>query len=306
MLKKILSLATIAVLAYACDKVEAPYVVFDNNNGATITYFGADSVQINNKLFVFNTVAQPVFKKVLMEEFTGHACGNCPTAGVYLNQTLQPQYGDSLVVISIHAGSFAEPTSSLPNQPAGSFQSDHRCQTGNDWFAKFNVSFFPSGMVDQKGYPSSHLKPYASWNANIQNRLALSPLYQISMQTAYDSVSRSASVAVQTKSLTSANDTLKLQVVLTEDSIIDWQEWYGHTPEYVPDFAHRHLLRGALNNSIGEVIYNGTIVSGDKCLRGYSYTLKPSWNAGHCHAVAFIADALTEEVLQVEEIKIIQ
>ena len=61
-----------------------------------------------------------------------------------------------------------------------------------------------------------------------------------------------------------------------------------------------------MNNSIGDVIYKGIIEPGDKRLRGYSYTLKPTWDAKHCHVVAFISDALTEEVLQVEEIGLVE
>lgn len=304
MIKKITFMVLTLAVVYGCDKVEPPYLESQNSNDAVIQYFGDDSVEIDNRLFVFFPSIEPVYKKVLMEEFTGHSCGNCPPAGIYLNQTLQPQYGDSLVVISIHAGSFAEPTTSLPNQPAGSFQSDHRCATGNDWFTKFNVSFFPSGMVDQKGYPNSHLKPSASWNSNIQSRLALSPQFQLRLQSEYDSVARNVYVAVQAKSLINANDTLKLQLALTEDSVTDWQEWYGNTPEYVPDFNHRHMLRGSITSSIGEVIYQGAISAGDKRLRGYSFTLKPGWNSAQCHLVAFISDAVTEEVLQVEEIKV--
>ena len=43
---------------------------------------------------------------VLLEEFTGQNCSNCPTAHRTI-EALQEQYGASLVSVSIHAGSFA-------------------------------------------------------------------------------------------------------------------------------------------------------------------------------------------------------
>jgi hypothetical protein len=50
-----------------------------------------------------------VVKKVLVEDYTGHTCGNCPAAARMLNDTIKPLYGDRLIVLGIHAGYFAEP-----------------------------------------------------------------------------------------------------------------------------------------------------------------------------------------------------
>ena len=49
-------------------------------------------------------------RKVLVEEFTGVRCVNCP-AGASELDNLRGIYGDRLVVVSVHAGEFSPPFS---------------------------------------------------------------------------------------------------------------------------------------------------------------------------------------------------
>jgi hypothetical protein len=93
----------------------------------------------------------------------------------------------------------------------------------------------------------------------------------------------------------------KLQVVITEDSITDWQQWYNHSPEYVSDYMHRHVLRDGLNTTWGEQVVTTSVSSGTVISKNYSYTINNAWNADHCNIVAFLYNAATYEVIQVEE-----
>ena len=45
-------------------------------------------------------------KKILLEDYTGHKCGNCPRAAEKAEE-LKEIYGDQLIPIAIHAGFFA-------------------------------------------------------------------------------------------------------------------------------------------------------------------------------------------------------
>ena len=44
-------------------------------------------------------------RAVLLEEFTGQMCTNCPEAQRRIS-SMKEQYGDQLVVVGIHAGNF--------------------------------------------------------------------------------------------------------------------------------------------------------------------------------------------------------
>jgi hypothetical protein len=315
-----ISIVFLIALLVACDKVEPPYIesggsgVTDNKgdttiilNGDTFSYFSADTLVINGYPFDFTGNNFVPYRKVLMEEWTGFKCGNCPPAGNYLNYTLLPQFGDTLVAIGLHAGQFAEPGAfGLPSPPAGSFLTDYRTTTGDFLYTYFGSPYNPSGMIDRVGYPTGYIKNKAVWLSTITNRKNLLVQHKIDLRAHYDALTRKVSVAVQTDLLAASSDTLKLQVVLTEDSVIDWQYWDGNNPVFVPDFAHRHVLRTSLNGNLGEVVYNGTFPSGEKRLRGYTYSLSPAWSDQHCHVVAYLANKRTEEVYQVEEVKVVE
>ncbi|MFA5783227.1 MAG: hypothetical protein WC868_13255, partial [Bacteroidales bacterium] len=90
-----------SIFLFSCDKINPPYIenTTNNNTGDTV-------------------------KKVLLEEFTGHQCPNCPQ-GAIIAQQLKAIYGEKLILISIHAGDFAEPGT-------GEFAYDFRSSTGND------------------------------------------------------------------------------------------------------------------------------------------------------------------------------
>jgi hypothetical protein len=292
--------ALLLMTTYGCDKVEPPYI----ENPPVDTYFiFPDVAVIYGDTLTFGPDTSAAVKKVLLEDYTGHTCGNCPVAGQYIVNTLVPANPGRLVVMGVHAGDFAKPTNSQPNQPAGSFQTDFRCQTGDEWNTKFGVNFNPCGMVDRTGYPDqSHLLPYLAWSSVIQNQLSQPVAAKVRILAHHDVQSGSVHIAVQTSAVQALSRELKLQVVVTEDSVIDWQTWYGHTPEYEPSYVHRHVLRGAANGDFGETVYSGAVDAGTKTLHGYSFVVGPEIDIRHVSVVAFLYDAVTEEVVQAEEL----
>ncbi|CAN5390508.1 hypothetical protein BH11BAC1_BH11BAC1_13880 [soil metagenome] len=132
----------------------------------------------------------------------------------------------------------------------------------------------------------------------------MSPKARIRIQTTYTDSQKKLRACIETKFLEDLTGDYKLSVVLTEDSIIDWQVWYGHNPELVPDYFHHHMLRTALNTSFGVNVASGATPINTTVVSGYTIELDPSWNPDHCAVVAFVYNATTREVLQVEEMKI--
>lgn len=310
--KFIMLLATGMFLFVACDKVEGP---FRENAAASkgITYLSDADVVIDGDTFSFPAENSNSPRKVLAEDYTGILCGNCPYAGIRLNDTIKPAYGDRLVVISVHAGFFADP---CPNgfacpgsQPAGALTTDFRTTVGNDWdnfFGNSNAGN-PNALIDRVGFlAGTHIKTPSTWANTIQSRSNVAPNFALRMQSSYDPLSRNVKVAIQSRSLGIQEGIFRIQVVLTEDSVIDWQEWYPPvTPAYDPHFNHRYVLRDAVNSSFGEVLSNSGFTNGQLALRAYTANLKSAWNPANCRLVAFVYDATTYEVKQVEEIKII-
>ena len=294
-----------AVAIYSCDKVEGP----TREEDKTGVVIGENAVVVDGDTLAFDSVAYSAQKHVLAEDYTGHLCGTCPPAGITLNDSLKSQFGEQLVVISIHAGNFADvcPTAlDCPSAaPSGAFTMDFRCSVGNAWNTKFGITANPIGMIDRIGYPSSHKKVYTLWKSAIQSELAVAPSLKMRVKSSYDAASRKVRAAIQGELVQNYNGTLKLQMVIVEDSIVDWQQWYAHSPQLVPDYVHHDVLRQSLNGDFGDSLLSATpITSGTKFIKGYYNTLDAAWNADKCHVVAFIYDADTYQVIEAIDSKI--
>ena len=274
----------------ACDKITAPY-----RDEVVVTDFCTTGIEDS-----------VIHRKVLMEDYTGHLCGRCPAGGIFLNDSLKALYNHCLVVISVHAGFFATLCPSglaCPGgQPGGSFTTDFNTVAGTEWYNFFNMTSNPNALINRIDYPAgTHSKSVGAWASTLSSQLSTKADAKITVENTYNNTNRSVRINVKTNFLSGVTGNYKLQVVLTEDSIIDWQAWYLHTPLYVPDYTHRHVLRAAINSSWGELIASGPVSAGDAVTKTYDYTLQNNWNADHCNVVAFVYNDLTKEVLQVEE-----
>lgn len=297
--KFLLPLLFFAMIQMACDKVENTREVTDK--GTTLS---DNAVIIDGDTLTVTEDPSSVNKHVLLEEFTGHLCGTCPPAAIVLD-SLKSQFGPQLVTIGIHSGQFADtcPTAlDCPSSaPSGAFQTNFRSQAGDAWTTAFGITANPLGMIDRIGFPSSHKKTYSTWRTNIQNELALPSVAKINISAFYNAASGKAKAAVKTELIQPTADTLVLQIALVEDSIVNWQQWYGHSPQYVPDYIHHDVLRAAFNGTTGEAFRPD---SANSMIVGYSIPLSSRWNPGKCKVIAFLYKKSNYTVVQVAETKL--
>jgi hypothetical protein len=281
------------VVLQSCDKVDGPFREAQNIDTSCS----------------FTPLPGGAFRKVLVEEFTGHLCGNCPPASIYLSDTLKPEFQDSLIVVVIHAGQFAGTCPISPGCPSGlpdgAFSADFSTSAGDQWNADYNtLNVYPIAMVNRIGFPGSHLKGKSQWKNLIKNQLLTLATARLRIANTFDESTRRLRTCIESKFLTSHNDTIKLQVVLTEDSIIDWQVWYGNAPEDIPDYTFHHLMRASINSAQGTVLVEGGVNADSTIVNGFYYDIPTSWNAAQCHVVAYLYKSNTREVVQAEEMKI--
>ena len=140
MISIISSIIILAFLATSCDEIGAPY---------TKNASERDTL---------------VLRKILLEDYTGARCGNCPKAHDVI-KTLKGLYNDTLIVMAIHATSFATPDPSHPY--------DFRTAVG----ATFNTDFgmgsigYPIGMINRMKYKQNQAIEYADWKTFIADSL---------------------------------------------------------------------------------------------------------------------------------------
>lgn len=235
-------------------------------------------------------------KKVLIEDYTGHKCPNCPEAAVIANN-IKTLYGEKVIVIAVHAGYFAQPSPTLPE--------NFTTAPGDAWDTFFGNSNAgnPNGLINRKGYPNSHILQRGEWAGKVSSVLSEIPELELSITKSYNQTDKKVSGQVKAKFLKTIKKKLKLQIIITEDSIVAPQINAG---TLVLDYVHRHVMRTSVNGIWGSTLTDGasyTFIDAELS-QGFQYTLDPTWDDKHCSLVVFVYDDVSKEILQAEEIHI--
>jgi|GEM_PF-3336549 len=105
--------------------------------------------------------------KVILEEFTGHICVNCPEATI-LAHDLKESFGEQLILLSIHAGDLAV----VGDAP---FDTDYTTEAGNAIYNYYAPVGVPTGMVSRSDYQGSTVLFKDSWEPAINASLEMAP-----------------------------------------------------------------------------------------------------------------------------------
>jgi hypothetical protein len=273
-----LILPVFVVLAFAsCDKVEGPYKKNTTGGG------GNDTTLV---------------RKVFVEDYTGHKCGNCPRASKALYD-LKAIYGDRLIIMAVHAGTFATVF------PVGApfYTYDFRTPVGNELDTDFGISTAgnPNGMVNRRQVNGSYIVSSTQWADEVATVLSSTDPVpaSITIGTTYNSVTRELQADINTKFFEDLSGTYRLSVYMLEDSIVNWQKDYDVTPNDVPDYVHLEVLRGSMNGTYGDVV--ASTAAGSESNFTFNATLGTDWNENKMYVVAFLHNDATKEIIQVEQ-----
>ena len=230
-------------------------------------------------------------QKILVEDFTGHKCGNCPPAHEEL-ASLQNVYGAQVIPMAIHFGYYAETDNN--------YTTDFTTSAGTSIGNYFNVVSTPKGMVNRTGDEGSKLLSSSAWDAAISQLTSNTPSIGIAIDAQI--VSNTIEAKVYVKAFEQNDTLMKIQVFILENGIIDKQLYYGHDPEDIEDYEHEHVLRASINGDWGEDLTEAPFKK-DKLLRKtYSYSLNSDWNPSNLMLVVIVYNDITKTISQVEEL----
>lgn len=268
-----LAMAFFMVGMVACDIIEEPYFKDNNNNGG-------------------EPGEQPeVQKYVLLEDYTGVRCNNCPAAGELALQ-LQEQYHHKVVVLGVHAGFLSQPIGGYPN---------FMTTEGSEWYSQFGFDSNPIGTVNRKLNGGSYGYNSSAWGEAIAEALQEEAVVEMTPSVEYNAATRDLKVDISSKFIAELPDTYSLTVCIMEDSIVGKQL----TPSgNIDNYVHRHVFRGTMNGAWGEDINTTAIAPGDVVTKSFTTKLNDAYNADQCYIVAYISNSDNKEVIQVTEKKI--
>lgn len=258
-----------------CDKITPPYI----ENPGTID---------TNKYT----------QKILLEEYTGFRCGNCPEA-TEIAHSLKEKYPNNVILLSVHAGGYAKPTSAHPY--------DFRTPIGDELDNFFGCSLAgnPNGMVNRVGYPTkSHILREGQWESAILNLLSNKPKMEISLNVSYNPTNRKITTNVKVKLFEQSLPNYHLCVYIAEDSVVQYQRDDRLTPPDVENYVHNNVLRGGLTSTWGEPLSDNVLPKGTIVEKQFEYAIPTNkdWRPEKLKIIAFVHDKDGSfEILQVEE-----
>jgi len=258
---------------------------------ATMVYQSCDYVINAKPSYTSSTTtgsSNIIYRKVLVEDYTGHKCGNCPAAARELRK-LDSLYPGKVIPMAVHAGFYATVNTQYPT--------DLRSQAGTDYDTFFGNSFAgnPNGLVNRVGFgTASFIKQWSDWGASAYGMMSMPADFNISISNNYNAGTNQVSSVITTKAINAKTGTYNLVVVLTEDSIIAEQIDYSlpAAQQYMTNYEFNHVLRGAMNSTWGDQIISTSLNAGDSIVTTISnFQLSSTWKYKKCHIIAFIYDA---------------
>lgn len=181
-------------------------------------------------------------RTILLVDFTGQRCMNCPAAHEII-ETLEEQFGDSLVAVSMHAFGMGIPVSNPPKNQIGLAS-----QEGDEYDKEYNtLGSWPAGVIDLEGNALNA----SDWSGAVRTPFTYpaTAVIKVDSEVKGDSVISYAHI--------SSKEALKGTVTLwlIEDSITAVQ-LVGSTADR--EYVHNHVFRRVLTP-----------------LNGYEVTLQP-------------------------------
>lgn len=270
-LKRLLILLSAVVCFVACDDyAEEEFVSF-------VAY------QINEDIPITETQNS---QAVLLEEYSGWKCTNCPKAAKEL-EDLKESYKEKLVAVTIHAGSFAEPTKRNDSL-------DLTTSYGNTLQEKFGVAAFPAGIINR----STSAMLYSDWESTITEKLNTMS-HSLNIGLGIKENSQRILVGVELSALKNITDNLLLTLVVVEDGIVGVQL---DGAKEITDYVFYNVLRE--NALIDLPVNTESIASGETLKWNYGINIDPIWNLSNCRVVAIVTNQQTGQVIQTNEISV--
>lgn len=222
-----------------------------------------------------------VKRHVLLEDFTGQRCVNCPKANDEI-KALQEAYGEyNVVAVGIHSG------------PLGFHSTDKyvglSTNTGDEYYNRWALDYQPVGLID-RGAPLE----YTAWNARIHEELERPAPVDIDL--VLDRRDDLLTIWAEVKGI-DGTTVGKLQLWLTEDDVTAFQLMPDGTRNM--EYVHQHVFRAAINGTWGEPV---SVKEGETFeTQHYQFTIPKDWNGDHLSVVAFVYN--DQGVQQVKKIK---
>ena len=271
----IFAVAIVSVFTTSCDVIDQPF------KGGTID----------------TTTTTQQLRNVLIEDFTGHRCKNCPKASKKIEELVTAFGSDRIIGLAIHAGpgNFTNTTADYPT--------DFTTQAGKQIQNFFGTNFLPVGMVNRENWTASgnsHWSGYAFWPTLSAEAMDSTLRVALNVEAALDDTT----LTVSTEALPQVPllHDLKYVVLVKESNIVSPQLLPDDTRD--PDYVHMNVLRAFVTDVWGDNLGTSPITPSDVLNDSKTLTWNTDWVKDNSAVVVYAFNPENYRILQVVEVAI--
>ena len=215
-------------------------------------------------------------RTVLLEDFTGQNCVNCPAAHRTI-EALEEQYGDNLIAVSIHAGHFGIPATN--KRYTGLMQEE-----GQEYSKRYGIEDYPKGVIDGKRPPVNA----DQWPSLIREEISVATPLTVGVEAALSADGKTIDISCSLKSTEQLSGNLVVWVI--ESSIVARQEDINEGR--INDYVHNNVFRACVNGLDGDAV---TLSADATETKPYSIAVKDTdtekWTPENLAVVAFVSNS---------------
>ena len=249
---------------------------FTNPVTYTVTAQNGTTAAYTVMVIVEGGDVEPTGKMVLIKDFTGARCVNCPAAAEYAHNLQHQLDEDHIFIMSVHAGFLAQPMGQFPN-----FLTDE----GTEWYNNHDSN--PLFTVDHVALTDGNSLKVEQIDTPVVTALDEEQSFEIVIGRQFDPTSRQLQVNIQAVSLTDRDGHFFITACLVEDNIVGWQIIPGGTDK---EYVFHNVFRGTLNGAYGESFEDHHVDSDDTFSFSYNTEINADYNADECYLVVYVYD----------------
>jgi hypothetical protein len=266
-MKKLLIVLSVIALLPSCKEV-----------GPDINLHGNGNV-VSDTTYIESPISTPELKNVVMEEFTGVRCPNCPQ-GHQIIATIKASNPGRVVALSLH------PINSL-GAPYPFSAQDFRSQKAQSLFDFLvQIGLEPAAAIDRKLFAgeSNILLDKNKWSVDVTQQMTQAVPVNVLLGSVYDSLTRELTVIVDLHYTQAVTEENKLTVLLTETNMISAQLDGSIIDTF---YTHRDVMRDFITDVQGDAITQ-TREAGRVVRKVYKKVLDVAWKPENMHIVAYV------------------
>ncbi len=264
--------------------------------GPDVDLHGNENV-VSDTTYVESPVESAEVKNVLIEEFTGVRCTNCP-AGHTILRNIQTANPGRVVAVSLHAhNSLGHPyvfsTQDFQNSKADALWNSYLPDQG----------FQPEAAVDRKLFSgeTALLLDRSLWSGYTSQQLAQTTPVNLKLESSYDSTTHQATIVAELHYTQNVTEENKLSILFTESDIISAQLNGSAIDTF---YVHKEVMRDFITDTQGDAITQ-TREAGRVVRKVYKKMLDAAWKPENVKVIAFVHEHLSNKlVYQVKEVEV--